>query len=82
MFLMLFDVIRVNENVVKVNYHVYVDEVMENIVHEALKGCGCIRESKRHNKVFKRAVASAECGFPLVSFSYPHIVIPHSKVDL
>ena len=79
---MLFNVIRVNENVVEVNYHVYINEVMENIVHEALKGCRCVHESKWHNKIFKCAVVSAERSFPLISFSYPHVVISHSKVDL
>ena len=82
MFSMLFDVIQVDENVVEINYHVYIDEVMENIIHEVLKGCGCICESKQHNKIFKRAVASVERSLPLVSFSYPHVVISHSKVDL
>jgi hypothetical protein len=78
---MLFQVVWIDQDVVEVNYHIYIDQVMKDIIHEVLKGHRGVCESKWHNKVFEHAVMSAKGGFPFISFSYPHIVIPITEVD-
>ena len=82
MFLMLFQVVWINQDVIEVDYHIYIDQVVKDVGHKALKGCGGVHESEWHDKIFEHTVAGAESSFPFVPFSYPHIVIPNMEVDL
>ena len=42
-------VLRINEDVVQINDDRHVQKVGEDVVHETLKCCWCIRESKWHD---------------------------------
>jgi hypothetical protein len=46
-------VVRVNQNVVKVDNDTDIDHVRENVIHEALKTGGSISKSFRYNKPFE-----------------------------
>jgi hypothetical protein len=63
------DVVDVDEDVVDVDEDADVEEVRKDVVHESLKGCGSICQTERHNDPFKRTVACAESGLPLVAFA-------------
>ena len=45
----------------------YIKQVAEDVIHEALKGSGCVCKSKGHDAPFKGAVAGAESCFPFVT---------------
>ena len=46
-----------------------------------LEGGGCIGKSERHDKPFKRAIASAEGSFPFITFSNVYKVISMSEIN-
>ena len=69
MSLMLGHVFGINEDVVEVDDDANVEEVTENVIHEALESGGGVRKSEGHNKPFKRAIASMESGLPFLTIS-------------
>jgi len=48
MALVLHDVVRVNQDVVQVDYYAHIQEIGEYIVHKALEGGWSIRQSEWH----------------------------------
>ena len=66
-FPILCDTVRVDENVIKVHNDADVEEVLEDIVHEALESCQSVGESEEHDEPFERAIAGVESGFPFIS---------------
>ena len=69
MGLVLFRVVRINENVIKVNGDINVEKVAKNVIHKSLKGSGSISKSERHNKPFKGPVTGTERSLPFIAFS-------------
>ena len=69
MSLVLGHIFRINEDIVKVDDDTNVEEVTENVIHEALESGRGIRKSERHNKPFKRAIVSMESGLPFFTIS-------------
>ena len=67
MFLVFRRFVRVDEDVVKVDGNIYVQKVTKNVVHESLESGWGIGQSERHDKPFKRTIASLEGHLPLVS---------------
>ena len=50
-----------------INKGAYIQEVREEVVHEALESGGGIGKSKRHDTPFEKSVVSAEGGLPFVT---------------
>src|ERR1700731_1041533 len=67
MFNVLFQVLRVDEDVVEVDNHECVKEVGEDVIHEVLESGRCICEPKGHHTPFKGSVSGAECGLPFIT---------------
>ena len=42
MFMVLFHVVQVDEDIIQVDEDIYIKHVREDVVHEALEGCWCI----------------------------------------
>ena len=82
MFPMVDEIVGVDQNVVQIDENAYVQEIREDVVHETLKSGGGIGKSERHNAPLKRAIASAKCGFPFVTFSNPDKVVGMPEIDL
>ena len=74
-------VVGVDEDVVEVDDDTDIEEVAEDVVHETLKGRGCVGKSEGHHQPFKRAVASAEGGLPFFTFCDVNKVVCVTKVD-
>ena len=75
MNLVLGHVVRVYEDIVEVYYYTNIQHVAEDVIHKSLKGGGSIGKSKWNYQPFKRAVASAEGGFPFVSICYANQMV-------
>ena len=69
MSLVLGHIFGVNEDIVEVDNDANVEEVTENVIHEALESGGGVRKSERHNEPFKRAIVSMESGLPFFTIS-------------
>ena len=59
--------VRVDEYVVEVHQYTNIEQVTEDVIHEALESSRCVGESKRHYAPFEGAVASPESHLPFVA---------------
>ena len=67
MFLVVINIIGVDQNVVQINENAYIQEIGENVIHKTLKSGRGVGKSERHNAPLKRAITSAECSFPFIT---------------
>ena len=74
--------VRVDQDVIQVNEDAYIQEIQEDVVHEALKSSRSIGKCERHDIPFKRSVASAEGGFPFIALVDPDKVVSVLQIDL
>jgi len=75
------DVIHVNADCHSKGF-MFEDDVAVYIVHHGLKRCWGVGESKIHDGGFEESVSGFECGFLLIPFVNPYIVITPSDVKL
>ena len=68
MLLVFHRVVRVDEDVIKVDGDINVEEVAEDVVHESLESGRSIGQSERHNKPFEGSITSPECRLPFITF--------------
>ena len=68
MLLVFRRVIGVDEDVIKVDGDINIEEVAEDVIHESLESSWSIGQSEGHNKPFKRSIASPECHLPFITF--------------
>ena len=61
--------VRVDEYVIEVHQYTNIEQVTEDVIHEALESGRCVGESERHYAPFKGAVASLESCLPFVALS-------------
>ena len=78
---MLGGIIRIDEDVIKVDDNGNVNHVGKDVVHKTLESGRSVGETERHNQPFKGPVASLECGLPFVSVSNADEMIGMPKVD-
>ncbi len=81
MFLVLCGIVGINEDVVKVYDYGNIKHVSENVIHEALECHRSIGESKRHDMLFKGAIAGPEGCFPFITFGYAYKMISMLKIQ-
>ena len=62
-------VIGIDQNIIKINYHIYIDGVRKDVIYEVLEGSRSIGKTKRYNRPFKRSIIGIECSLPFVAFS-------------
>ena len=71
-----------NENIIQVHYNEVVKQVSEDGVHESLKNCRSICESKVHNHEVKQAITSLKGSLPFVPRSDVNEVVGTPKINL
>ena len=81
MLYMLFFRVRIDEDVIQVYQHAYIEQVTEDVIHKTLKSGRCIRKSKGHDTPFEGAVAGAESGFPFIALSDTDQVVRMTEVN-
>ena len=59
---MLFFTLGVNEDVIDKDYHKFVEEVHEHLVHHMHEEGRGIGETKGHHSIFVKTVSCSECG--------------------
>ena len=67
MFHMVRWVVGEDKYVVKVHNDCNIQQVTENVVHESLKSCRGVGETKRHHIPLERTIAGMECSFPFIT---------------
>ena len=61
--------VGVDEYVVEVYQYTNIEQVTEDVIHEALESGRCVGESERHYVPFEGAVASPESHLPFIALS-------------
>ena len=80
-FFVILHIVRVNQDVVEVNYHADIEHICEYRVYELLK-CGWgIGEAERHHQPLVGAVLGSEGCFPLVTISDANQMVRMPKVN-
>ena len=74
-------IIRIDEDVIKVDDNRNVNHVGKDVVHKMLESSWSVGETERHNQPFKRPITSLECSLPFVSVSNADKIIGMPKVD-
>ena len=74
--------LRIHEDVIQVDHHEDVRQVLEDVIHEVLKCGQRIGKSHWHDKKFKGAILSLKRGFPLVTRGSVDIVVPGMWIKL
>ena len=69
MVLVCFLRVQVDEYVVEVYQYTNIEQVTEDVIHEALESGRCVGESERHYVPFEGAVASPESRLPFIALS-------------
>ena len=77
--LMVFRVVRVDEDIVEVDNNTLIEYVPEHIVYKSLKSNRSISKTFKDNQPLKRAVAHAESSFPLVALRDAEIYSDRQK---
>ena len=75
MFLMLRGVIRMDQDIVKVDDNIDIKQVGEDVLHEPLEGCQGIAESKGHDQHFKESKVGLEGRLPFVALGNAYQVV-------
>ncbi|KXN84319.1 hypothetical protein AN958_12756 [Leucoagaricus sp. SymC.cos] len=65
---MLSRVVRIDEDIVKIDSNADIKEVREDVVHEMLESSRSISETKRHYQPFEGTIAGPKSSFPLIAF--------------
>ena len=77
----LFLGVRVDEYVIKVHQYTNIEQVAEDIIHEALESSRCIGESERHYVPFEGAIVGPESRLPFVALSDLDQMVGMPEVD-
>src|ERR1700741_569926 len=77
---MIFQVIRVDQNVIEVRHTEYVYESSKSIIYITLESSGGIGETHWHDQPFVKAIAGSHCCFILLSFCHADAVIPITNI--
>lgn len=68
---MLREIVRVDQDVIKVYYHINVQKIREDVIHKVLEGSWNVGETKKHNVPFEGIIASPGSCFLFVAFCDP-----------
>ena len=62
-------VIRIDQNIIEIDYYSYIKKARENVIHEMLEDSGSIGKTKGYDRPFKGSIVDMECGLLFVTFS-------------
>jgi hypothetical protein len=82
MFLVVLNVVRIDEDVIQIHDDCNVEKVREDVVHEMLECSGGVGKSEWHTTPLVGTVSSLEGSFPLVSFSNADKMVCMSDIYL
>src|SRR5882724_9981058 len=79
---MLFQRVRENEDVVKVDHYEVISHVLEDVIHKGLKRSGSIGKSHWHDQELEGAIMHLEGCLPLMACCDANIVVASTEVEL
>ena len=75
-------IMRIDENVVEVDYDADIEHVSEDGVDEPLESSRSVRESFGYDIPLVGSISGVECGFPLVAVCDSYEMVRMAKIEL
>ena len=72
----------IDEDVIEVHYYKNIEFFCQNLNNVALKHSRCIGQSKKHDQVFKVAIADLEDHLPFIVFPNSYLMVGISQIKL
>ena len=82
MFIMFLRSLGVNEDIVQIDYHIFVKDVREDAIHIMLESSGSVGEAEVHDHKIEGSIMSSEGGFPFITGSDADKVVGTTEVNL
>ena len=82
MFIVFLRSLGVNEDIVQIDYHIFVEDVGEDAIHITLESSGSIGEAEVHDHKIKGSITSSEGSFPFITRSDADKVVGTTEVNL
>lgn len=79
---MVFHVVAVNHDIIEVSCAKEVKVLARTVVDEVLEDGQGVGESKWHHGIFQGSVASAEGGFPFLSYCHSDLIVALTEIQL
>ena len=72
----------IDENVIKVYYHEYVELFYQDLIDVALERNWYVSQSKKHYLVLEMAIVSPKSHFPFIVFLDLHLMVDIGQIEL
>jgi len=59
MLSMISHVIGIDQNIIKIDYHIDIKKVRKNVIYKVLEDSRSISKIKEHDRLFKRSIVGA-----------------------
>ena len=69
MLSMISYVIRIDQNIIKIDCYTDIKEIREDVIYKALKGSKSISKTKEYNRLFEGFVIDMECSLLFIAFN-------------
>jgi len=71
------------EDVIEVYHNIPTqDEVLEDVIHHSLEGCGGVGQAEVHHQGFEKPLVGVEGSLPLITLSDLDVVEPPENIEL
>ena len=67
MLVMLILINRIDEYIIHIDDHTYIQEVMEDVIHHVLECSRGIGKAKRHDSILKMSISGSKGCFPFIT---------------
>src|SRR5690625_5069860 len=79
---MLLLILRVDENIIKIDNIIVVQNSLHDFINISLKDCWGIYKPKQHDMIFKVLILYSKDSLPFISSFYPNPVVSIMKIQL
>ena len=67
MLVMLILINRIDEYIIHIDDHTYIQEVIEDVIHHVLEGSRGIGKAKRHDSILEMSISGLKGCFPFIT---------------
>ena len=75
-------VVRVDHDVIWVDNHAHVQNILENFVHKTLEGCRNVCKTVVHHLKLVQSISSSERSLPFIVVCYAYEIVCTAKTEL
>jgi len=69
MLYIISHVIRIDQNIIKIDYYTNIKKIRKDVIHKVLEGDRSVGETKEHKRLFEWSVVGVKHSLPFITFS-------------